>query len=603
MKIVTFGSTVVDTAIWRNKDSRIDNELRIYGISPFSLKSEETPCDIIIDWVYEKNTYRQNIVLIDLNKKLKEKIQGKKWDLFVIDFASDTLSFIEWKLRNGKRYRCTYSETIEKELDQIRCQIEKCFGQSIVDEKIINPLNWSEEMIKEEIDYLSEWFNNVIDKNKIILVNMFYPFQRIKNSMFVNEDKPKEIAYHNSWIDFCSQYFAENVKCKKIEKINKLYYNEDGMYPDVFYRFLTDSLNAIASGQYDENAAMKSCVSQLDSDIGQYNLEYLLKTNTIITNNRELVLLGDANMLYNVLEGSKKIHCIIDYNYGIDIDEVIENVLRTKDCGLEFLYLVPNVYHDELVRRLWEIGIYEGKNLILPNHQIISLRAFRGEYIDVYNNYINTERVINIDISGSGAYADIKNVSRPDDKISINLSNQVYIKIEKDVWADKLSLGTLSGCKVIIGTGTTFADYCFLRMQPHMSVEIGADCMFSSKVYVYCGDGHGIYSIESEKKQNHLPELINTPKSKIVLGKHVWVGYQVVLLAGTHLGDGSIVGARSVVNKKFSNNCIIAGNAARMIRKDVAWTRNPFTTDLYNSQLMQNELRCVEYTKIEEEGI
>ena len=43
--------------------------------------------------------------------------------------------------------------------------------------------------------------------------------------------------------------------------------------------------------------------------------------------------------------------------------------------------------------------------------------------------------------------------------------------------------------------------------------------------------------------------------------------YKRQILKGTQLGDGCVVGAGAVVSGKFEENCVIAGNPAKVIRK------------------------------------
>ena len=53
----------------------------------------------------------------------------------------------------------------------------------------------------------------------------------------------------------------------------------------------------------------------------------------------------------------------------------------------------------------------------------------------------------------------------------------------------------------------------------------------------------------------------------ITLGEKCWVGMNAVILPGVTLGDGTIVGAGSVVTKSFpEGHCVIVGNPARKIR-------------------------------------
>ena len=50
------------------------------------------------------------------------------------------------------------------------------------------------------------------------------------------------------------------------------------------------------------------------------------------------------------------------------------------------------------------------------------------------------------------------------------------------------------------------------------------------------------------------------------VGNDVWIGYNATLLPGVQIGDGCVVGARSVVTRDYPPYSIIAGNPARLIR-------------------------------------
>lgn len=81
--------------------------------------------------------------------------------------------------------------------------------------------------------------------------------------------------------------------------------------------------------------------------------------------------------------------------------------------------------------------------------------------------------------------------------------------------------------------------------------------------YTNIGPNVGIISA------NH--DLIDNGKHQgagpIIIGKNCWIGMNAVILPEVELGDYTIVGANSVVTKKFPDGySVIAGNPARIIK-------------------------------------
>lgn len=64
------------------------------------------------------------------------------------------------------------------------------------------------------------------------------------------------------------------------------------------------------------------------------------------------------------------------------------------------------------------------------------------------------------------------------------------------------------------------------------------------------------------------PKLTDLPfKGDTVIGNDVWIGQNVTILPGVHIGDGAIIGANSVVTKDIPAYHIAAGNPCKAIRK------------------------------------
>ena len=55
-------------------------------------------------------------------------------------------------------------------------------------------------------------------------------------------------------------------------------------------------------------------------------------------------------------------------------------------------------------------------------------------------------------------------------------------------------------------------------------------------------------------------------KGDIVIGNDVWIGYEAVIMAGVHIGNGAIIAARAVVTKDVPPYTIVGGVPARPIK-------------------------------------
>lgn len=59
---------------------------------------------------------------------------------------------------------------------------------------------------------------------------------------------------------------------------------------------------------------------------------------------------------------------------------------------------------------------------------------------------------------------------------------------------------------------------------------------------------------------------IGAHKGRAVIGDNVSLGANVTIIGNIHIGNNVVIGAGSVVVKDVPDNCVVAGNPAKIIR-------------------------------------
>lgn len=112
------------------------------------------------------------------------------------------------------------------------------------------------------------------------------------------------------------------------------------------------------------------------------------------------------------------------------------------------------------------------------------------------------------------------------------------------------------------------------NVQINDNVHIGAienviiedNVLIASKVFITDHD-HGKYSGSDQDSPYSRPDERKLSSAKVVIGKNVWIGEYVSVLKGVTIGEGSIIGTMSLVNKNIPPFCIAVGSPAKVIKK------------------------------------
>jgi len=99
----------------------------------------------------------------------------------------------------------------------------------------------------------------------------------------------------------------------------------------------------------------------------------------------------------------------------------------------------------------------------------------------------------------------------------------------------------------------------------HDKVEIGNNVLIASKCFI-SDTNHGKYKGHNQDSPMTEPNKRELVSSPVKIGNNVWIGENVVILAGAQIGDGCIVGANSVVSKEIPDGSMVVGNN-RVIRR------------------------------------
>lgn len=124
------------------------------------------------------------------------------------------------------------------------------------------------------------------------------------------------------------------------------------------------------------------------------------------------------------------------------------------------------------------------------------------------------------------------------------------------------------GCRICVGPkanlhiGTRFHNSAEMTLICMDEIHIGNQVLTSWNTLIMDTDFHETMDTQTlDIHPSHAP---------IFIGNKVWIGTRSIILKGTIVPNGSIVGANTVVNKKFhTENVLIAGNPATIKKTNI----------------------------------
>lgn len=93
-------------------------------------------------------------------------------------------------------------------------------------------------------------------------------------------------------------------------------------------------------------------------------------------------------------------------------------------------------------------------------------------------------------------------------------------------------------------------------------ISFGKDCLLSWDILVMDSDVHKI--MEGEKYLN--------PDKPVIIGNGVWIGCRCTILKGTHIPDGSVIAAGTLLHAQLEEpNVVYGGSPVRRLGNPIQW--------------------------------
>ena len=131
----------------------------------------------------------------------------------------------------------------------------------------------------------------------------------------------------------------------------------------------------------------------------------------------------------------------------------------------------------------------------------------------------------------------------------------------------------LSGNSMIgLGSALTLEENATLSLGSSTYICAGATIRVAHKVTIgdQCAISWNVTIMDSDFHEYALEDGTIPEKTKeVIIGNNVWIGNNVLILKGVHIGDNAIIAAGSVVTKNVPEGSVVAGNPAKIIKSGV----------------------------------
>ena len=359
------------------------------------------------------------------------------------------------------------------------------------------------------------------------------------------------------------------------EKIKNLYANLVKACSEKLYLLAVFQDRSVAA-----KIAWQNDLSNIDIQLKPKNGDWIViyqnickyierKNKKLDLQNRDVILYG-----YKTYAGSSYIE--IDYVCDTSYHEAV--MINNKK--------IPVISADAMLKKKKAyvlIGLIEQKHRL----QAEELLKSKGIEYDFLENYVTKPAMIYLDYLVNHSivcYRDIWEnkfvyAGNKPYKMAINIQP---LSLDRRMNANKVYIGKNFECSIPQNSYLRLRspeNYVYIEdnvkfvsaeiiVSGGQSVVIHENTLIARNAILRCEISHPLFDCKTKK--------VLEQKKNIVIGRHVWLGEESYLLSGAVIGDGAVMGARSVTSGFIEAYSVAVGVPAKVIRKNVLWSKDNF---------------------------
>ena len=161
-------------------------------------------------------------------------------------------------------------------------------------------------------------------------------------------------------------------------------------------------------------------------------------------------------------------------------------------------------------------------------------------------------------------------------RFDLGYEDRIYVKIGKNCLVTANFIFESQSGFISIGNNVNIGGANLISRE---GITIGNDVTMAWGITIYDHDSHSIYWDDrcKDNEQCYL-DFVNfnnavlnknwdsVKSGKIIICDKVWIGFDVLILKGVTIGEGAIIGAKSVVTKDVPAWTVCAGNPAKVVK-------------------------------------